>query len=147
VLADARAARQWLAQRAGIDEKEIVLLGRSLGGAVVVDLASKDGARALVLESTFTSVPDVAAHYYPWLPVRMFLRTRLDACSQIANYHGPLFQSHGDADTIIPSKFGRRLFEAANQPKEFFNISGGDHNELPPPEYYDALRRFLEAIE
>jgi fermentation-respiration switch protein FrsA (DUF1100 family) len=147
VLSDARAARKWLAQRAGIDEKEIVLLGRSLGGAVIVDLASKDGARALVLESTFTSVPDMAAHYYPWLPVRMVLRTRLDALGKISNYHGPLFQSHGEADSIVPCHFGRRLFEAANQPKEFFNIPGGDHNELPPRQYYEALRRFLEAID
>jgi len=146
VLADAEAAREWLASRAGVEPHDIVLLGRSLGGAVVVHLAAERGARALVLESTFTSVPDVAAHYYPWLPVRLLMRTRLDAQSQIGRYRGPLFQSHGTADSIIPYHFGRRLFEAANPPKQFFDIPGGDHNELPPPQYYEALRSFLEGI-
>jgi fermentation-respiration switch protein FrsA (DUF1100 family) len=145
ILADARAARAWLARRAGVGEEEIVLLGRSLGGAVAVDLAAKDGARALVLESTFTSVPDVAAYYYPFLPVRLFLRTRLDALNQIRKFEGPLFQSHGDADSVIPYQFGRRLFDAANEPKKFFTITGGDHNELPPHGYYDALRAFLDS--
>ena len=68
VLLDARAARAWLAQRAGVAEQEIVLWGESLGGGVAVDLAAKDGARGLILESTFTSLPDMAAHHYRWLP-------------------------------------------------------------------------------
>src|SRR5690606_21254788 len=92
ILADARAARQWLAQRAGVREQDIVLMGESLGGGVMVDLAASDGARALILENTFTSLPDVAAFHYPWLPVRTLMRTRFDSLSKIGNYHGPLLQ-------------------------------------------------------
>jgi fermentation-respiration switch protein FrsA (DUF1100 family) len=145
VLCDAWAARRWLAEREGIAESDIVLMGESLGGAVAVDLAATDGARALVLQNTFTSVPDLAAHYYPWLPVRWAMRTRLDSLSKIGQYRGPLLQSHGDADSIIPYRFGRQLFDAANDPKRFFPIPGGDHNDFPPAEYFDALRAFLES--
>jgi fermentation-respiration switch protein FrsA (DUF1100 family) len=144
VLADARAARRWLAEQEGIAESDIVVMGESLGGAVAVDLAAADGARALVLQNTFTSVPDVAAHYYPWLPVRWAMHTRLDSLSKIGQYRGPLLQSHGTADSIIPYAFGQRLYEAANDPKHFFPIPGGDHNDFPPAEYFDALKAFLK---
>ena len=65
-------------------------MGESLGGAVAVDLAARDGARALVLESTFSSLPDVAAYHYPLLPVRWLMRTRFDSLAKIGDYHGPL---------------------------------------------------------
>ncbi len=146
ILADARAARAWLAQRAGIEETEIVVLGRSIGGAVAVDLAC-DGAKALVLESTFTSLPDMAARLYPFLPVHTMMRTRLDSLGKIEAYDGPLLQSHGDADTIVPLELGRRLFDAANEPKQFIVLPGLDHNDPQPWQYYDQLIRFLESAE
>jgi fermentation-respiration switch protein FrsA (DUF1100 family) len=145
ILADARAARAWLARRAGIPEHQIVLMGRSLGGAVAVDLAA-DGARGLVLESTFSSIRDVGAAHYPWLPVRMLMRTRLASVDKIAQYHGPLLQSHGDADRVIPYRLGRRLFDAANEPKRFITIPDADHNDPQPPSYYDALVAFLDQL-
>ncbi|MBN2474448.1 MAG: alpha/beta hydrolase [Pirellulales bacterium] len=143
VLADARAARQWLADREAIEQTDVVLMGRSLGGGVAVDLAARDGARALVLESTFSSMPDVAAHHYPWLPVRWMMRTRFDSAAKIASYHGPLLQSHGEADTIVPFESGRRLFEAANEPKQFVTLPGLGHNDSLPRSYYDQLTAFL----
>ena len=146
ILADARAARAWLAQREKIAEADVVLMGESLGGAVAVDLAAANGARALVLESTFTSIPDVAAYYYPWLPVRLLMRTRLDSLGKIAAYHGPLLQSHGDPDTIIGIDFGQRLFAAANEPKQFLTLPRVDHNDPRPLSYYDALAAFLERL-
>lgn len=146
VLMDARAARAWLANRAGVAEKEIVVAGESLGGAVAVDLAARDGARALILESTFTSIPEMAAYHYPWLPVKLLLRTRFDSLNQISAYHGPLLQSHGDADSIVPYEFGQRLFQAANSPKEFYTLAGTDHNDLPDRDYYQKVRQFLEEL-
>lgn len=146
VLADARAARAWLAQRTAVAQSEIVLMGRSLGGGVAVDLAAADGARALVLESTFTSIPDVGRAAYPWLPVRALMQTSLDSAAKIDKYGGPLLQSHGDADTIIPYKLGRRLYDAANEPKQFITIPGGKHNDPQTPEYYRALAAFLDQL-
>ncbi len=146
VLADARAARAWLAAREKIPERDIVLLGESIGGAVAVDLAARDGARGLVLESTFDSLPEAAACHYPWLPVRWLMRNRFDSAAIIGNYHGPLLQAHGDADTIVPLRLGRRLFEAANEPKRFLLLPGHDHNDPMPREYYDELKSFLEGL-
>ncbi len=147
VLADARAARTWLAKRAGIAENQIVLMGRSLGGAVAVDLAARDGARALVLESTFTSMTDVAKTMFPLLPVDLLMQTKLDSIDKIAFYNGPLLQSHGTADRLISYKIGCRLYDAANQPKQFVPIPGGDHNDPQSAEYYDALGSFLDRLE
>ncbi len=146
VLMDARAARAWLAKRAGIPETEIVVAGESLGGAVAVDLAARDGARALILESTFTSLPEMAAYHYPWLPVKLLLRTRFDSLKRISAYHGPLLQSHGDADSIVPYEFGHRLFQAANSPKEFYTLAEADHNDSPDQDYYQKVRWFLEKL-
>lgn len=144
VLADARAARDWLAQRERIEPDEIVLLGRSLGGAVAVDLAAKDGAKMLILQSTFTSIPDVAALHYPLLPVRWILRTKLDSLSKIDSYKGPVFSSHGDADRIVPYELGKRLYDAAPGEKEFMTLEGLDHNDPQPNAYYEVLGNFLE---
>jgi fermentation-respiration switch protein FrsA (DUF1100 family) len=145
LLADARAARKWLAQRTGLAEKDIVLAGRSIGGAVVVDLAA-DGARGLILERTFTSVPDAAAKLYPWLPVKLLMRNRYEAISKIGQYQGPLLMSHGDADTIVSIDLGRRLFDAANEPKQWFVVPGGGHNDPQPEDYYKVVAKFLERL-
>lgn len=143
ILLDAEAARHWLAQRTGWPADQLVLWGHSLGGAVAVHLAAFGGASALVLEGTFPSLPDVAAHHYPWLPVRWLMRSRLDAKNLIAQYRGPLFQSHGQADTIVPIQLGRQLFEQANPPKQFLEIPGADHNDPLEPDYYQKVREFL----
>ncbi len=146
VLADARAARAWLARRAGVDESQIVLFGESIGGAVMVDLAGRDGARGLVLENTFSSLPEVASFHYRWLPAKLLMRTRLDSATKIGNYHGPLLQFHGDADTIVPTDLGRKLFAAANEPKQLVVIPGGDHNDPQTPAFFRAFDEFLARL-
>lgn len=148
ILADARAARAWLARRTGKAEQEIVLFGRSLGGAVLVDLAAKDGARALILQSTFSSLPDVAGYHYPFLPVRWVMRTRLNAAATIGDYTGPLLQFHGTADQVVPIKFGRRLFEAATTTdKEFIELPGYDHNDDDWAAVRLPIKAFLDRLE
>ncbi|HTN73664.1 MAG TPA: alpha/beta hydrolase [Pirellulaceae bacterium] len=146
VLADARAARKWLAERASLPETEIVLMGESLGGGVAVHLAAHDGARGLVLEDTFTSLPDAAAIHYPWLPVRLLMRGKLNSLASIANYRGPLLMSHGDADSIVPYRLGQQLFAAANEPKQFLTHDGADHNAERSLEFYEALNQFLRKL-
>ncbi len=147
ILADARAARTWLAQRAGIAESQIVLAGESLGGGVQVDLAAADGARGLILLSTFDSLPDVAANIYPWwIPVKLLMRTRLDSASKIAAYQGPLLQVHGTRDSIVPIACARRLFAAAGEPKRWVEIPGGDHNDPAGPQTLRAIDEFLAGL-
>lgn len=150
ILQDARAARQEFARLAEIPTAEIVLVGRSLGGAVAVDLAAREGARGLILESTFTDLPAVASVHYPFLPVRWLLRTRLDSIAKILDYSGPVLQFHGTADRIIPVEIGKQLFAVVpgieGKDKELFLWEGGDHNEQPPPEYYEVMDRFFDRL-
>ena len=147
VLADARAAQAYLAKRAGIGQADVVLLGRSLGTGVAVDLALRNGARGLVLYSAFPSMPDVAAQYYPWIPVRWLMRTRLDSISKIGDYRGPLLQAHGEEDEVIAPKLGRQLFAAAvDARKTWLSLGDQTHNDPPPNTFYDELQRFLAAL-
>lgn len=145
ILQDARAARKWLAERAGVGEARIVLLGESLGGAVVADLAGTDGARALILESTFASLAEVARHHYPDL-AWLVPADKLNSAARIARYAGPLLQCHGDADRTIPYASGVKLFEAAPGAKRFVRIAGGDHNDPPSADYLRHLERFLAEL-
>jgi hypothetical protein len=145
ILADARAARSWLARRTGTSEKDIVLYGESLGGGVAVDLAAADGAGGLILQNAFTSLPDVAAHHYPWLPVRMLMRNRLDALSKIGRYQGPLLQCHADTDEIVPFELGQRLFEAAGSKEKTLIVNrGAMHNDWLSREFIAALDDFFD---
>ena len=137
-----RAARKFLAEKAKVDESQIVLMGESLGGAVVADLAGCDGARGLILQSTFSSLHDVAAHHYPKL-AWLVPEDKLNSAARLAKYKGPLLQSHGDADQTIPFALGQKLFKAAAGKKEFFRIAGGDHNDAPPAEYLRKLDQFI----
>ncbi len=145
ILQDARDARRWLAKRAGVSQRAIVLMGRSLGGAVAVDLAAGDGARALVLLNTFTRLPDVAWHHAGW--VSGLMRMRLDSLSKITNYSGPLLLMHGTADEVIPKEQGDKLFAAAaSTEKQFVSVVGGRHNDAPTEESIQALDAFLRSL-
>ena len=147
LLADARAAQLWLASREGVRPEDIVLYGRSLGGAVSVGLAAEHPVRGMVLERTFADMVDTAAYHFPWLPVRWIMRNRFPSAERIAAYKGPLLQSHGTADRVVPFEMGKRLFDAATTPnKRFFVVEGGDHNGPQPDEYYEALGEFLDAL-
>lgn len=146
ILSDARAARAWLARRTGVAEHDIVLVGRSLGGGVAVDLAAKDGARGLVLSSTFTALPDVGSHLVPWIPAWWMMTHRLNSLAKIPHYRGPLLQSHGNADRVIPYDLGYELFEAAPGPKQFVNIVGAGHNDPWNEEFHEQLDRFLATL-
>lgn len=147
VLADGHAAQQFLARRAACDLADIVLLGRSLGGAVAVDLAARNGARALILERTFTSIPDVAHAQFPWLPVRWLLKTRFDSLAKIGDYAGPLLQCHGTIDQVVPFELGRQLFDASPAaPKQFISMPGVGHSDPPTMSYHRALEAFFDRI-
>jgi fermentation-respiration switch protein FrsA (DUF1100 family) len=147
IVADGDAAQRWLAERIGRRPSDVILMGRSLGGCVAVDLAAKNGARALILQNTPTSMPDAAANIYWFLPVKWLMRNRYDSLSKIGRYDGPLLQSHGTADELVPYSLGQQLFAAAPcQAKQFFPIDGGTHNDEEPAEYYAALDKFLSAL-
>lgn len=125
---DAEAAWQYLTVVRGLQPEQIILLGRSLGGAIASWLAGRVRPRALVIESTFTSIPDRGAEVYPFFPVRMLARIEYNTLEYIGNVRCPLLIVHSPEDEIVPFSHGQRLFDAAGLPKEFLQISGG-HNE------------------
>lgn len=125
---DADAAWLHATQALGFPADRIVLFGESLGGGVAAHLAAKQRPAALVLASTFTSVPDMGADLYPLLPIRLLAHIHYDSLPRLAEIACPLLVIHSRNDDIIPFAHGRRLFEAARPPKQFLEIEGS-HNE------------------
>ncbi len=149
--ADARAAQAWLAAQPGVEK--IVYFGESLGAAVTVGLAvdtppaasvdtppaasvdtppaaSVDTPpAAVILRSPFTSLPDVGAMHYPWLPVRWLLADRYPSIDRIGSVRVPVMVIAGDRDDIVPAALSRRLYDAANEPKRYVLVPGAGHND------------------
>jgi fermentation-respiration switch protein FrsA (DUF1100 family) len=125
---DADAAWRHATQVLGFKPQRIVVFGESLGGAVAAQLAATHRPGALVLASTFSSVPDLGAELYPLLPIRLLARIRYDTLERLARIDCPLLLIHSRDDDIIPYHHGRRLFEAARTPKQFIEMTGS-HNE------------------
>jgi hypothetical protein len=145
---DARAAWRWLVAR-GVAPGRIVIFGESLGSAVALQLALEVEARALVLESPFASVPEMARAVYPFLPVWPFVRTRYDNVGKAPGLKLPLLVLHGDRDEVVPFAQGRRVFEAAPEPKRFYAIPGASHNDtyyVGGEAYWRALGEFLDGL-
>jgi fermentation-respiration switch protein FrsA (DUF1100 family) len=146
--ADARAAHRWLVAR-GIGPERLVLFGESLGSAVATQLATEVEARALVLESPFTSVPEMARAVYPFLPLWPLVRTRYDTVSKVGKLRMPLLVLHGERDEVVPFAQGRRVFEAAPEPKRFYAIPGAGHNDtyvVGGEAYWRVLGEFLDGL-
>jgi len=146
---DARAAYRWLREH-GQGPERIVIFGESLGSAVALELALGSPARALVLESPFTSIPEMARAVYPFLPVWPLVRTRYDNLGKIGRLRLPLLVLHGDRDDVVPFSQGRRVFEAAPEPKRFFAIPGATHNDtyfVGGEAYWRAIADFLEGTK
>jgi len=125
---DAGAAWQYLVAQRGIPPERIILFGRSLGAGIAAELATRQAAAGVILESAFTSVPDVAAELYPWLPVRWLSRYQYNTRKQLADIHSPVLIVHSRDDEIISYANGEQLFAAANEPKQFLELRGG-HND------------------
>jgi alpha-beta hydrolase superfamily lysophospholipase len=146
--ADARAMWKWLTETKKVPAEKILLFGRSLGGAVTCDLAAEVTPRAVVMESTFLSVPEVAAGVFPWLPVRLLASYKFASVNKIAKIHVPLLMVHSPDDTMIPYEHGRKLFELANEPKTFVEIHG-DHNDgfvQSKDVYLAAWKKFIDPL-
>jgi len=144
-IQDAMAARTKLCELAAVKDSEMLLMGESLGGAIVVQLAADSAPRGLILQSTFSSLRDVADVHYPKLSW-LVPPTKLDSVSQIVRYRGPLLQSHGSVDQTIPFSSGEKLFRVANEPKQFVTIEGADHNNWLSDAYLERLDRFITRV-
>ena len=141
---DARAAVQWVTQRAAAHD--LVYFGESLGAAVAIELAVAEPPTALVLRSPFTSLADIAGVHYPLLPVRALLRDEFPSLDRIGGLRTATLVIAGSADSIVPVDQSRAIFAAAPEPKDLKIIAGADHNDLAlvaGPEVIEAVARFV----
>ncbi len=143
---DAEAAWDHLVGARMVPPGRIVIFGNSLGGGVATHLAAERTPGALVLQSTFTSIPDVGAERIRWLPIRWICRIKYPSLKTIPNVKCPVLVVHSPSDEVIPFHHGRELFAAAGEPKEFLEIQG-DHNNgwaASGPVYLRGLAGFLD---
>jgi len=144
---DAQAGWDYLVETRGIPPGRIVLYGESLGGAVAAHLAEKEQPGALVIASAFTSVPELGTEIYPFLPVRLLARIRLDARDSLSRVRAPVLVAHSPGDEIVPFAHGEALYRAAHGPKAMLRLSGG-HNTgfiFMREDWVAELKAFLDA--
>jgi fermentation-respiration switch protein FrsA (DUF1100 family) len=144
---DAQAAYQWLRQK-GFAGTNIIAFGESLGGGVAAELAVRETVGGLVLQSTFTSIPDMGADLFPWLPVRWLGKIRYDTHSKLPRLKVPVLVMHSPADALVRFRHGQRNFAAANEPKLFWELRG-DHNDplADTKHFIEGLEKFLSLIK
>jgi fermentation-respiration switch protein FrsA (DUF1100 family) len=145
---DAAAAWRHLVAGRGIAPARILLYGESLGSAVSVWLATRERPAGVVLVSPFTSIPDLGAQIYPWLPVRMLARIHYDTRARIGQLQAPLLIFHSRDDEIVPYAHAEQLLAAANEPKRLVTLLG-DHNGglfRSVERVRDELRRFVDEV-
>lgn len=127
----------------GVPDKAMVFYGESMGTGVATQMASEYSAAALILESPYTSVPDVGADRYPMVPVHLLLRDKYDSISKIKDVHMPLLLLHGELDQVVPIKFGKKLFAAANEPKQAEFVPDAGHNDVYTLRVQQVVLNFL----
>jgi fermentation-respiration switch protein FrsA (DUF1100 family) len=145
---DAEAAWKFLTEEKNIPPAKITVFGRSLGAAIAAYNAAKHPPGALILESAFTSVPDMAAKLYPLFPVRLLSRYQYNTMKSIQSVNCPILIIHSQDDEIIPFENGLQLYEKARQPKQMLKIKGG-HNDgflVSGDRYTEGIRIFLSGL-
>jgi hypothetical protein len=143
---DARAWIQKL-QSLGFKNSDFILYGESIGTGVATQMATEfEDVQALILESPYTSLPDVAAKTYFFVPVRFLMKDHFDNLSKIQNVNAPVFIIKGSKDNIIPPSHGQALFNQAEEPKEILKLEGYGHNNLPQGEIAVSVIKFLENL-
>lgn len=140
---DARAALDWL-NGEGVRDEAMVLYGQSLGSGVATKMASERKVALVILEAPYTSTVDVAAWRFPIVPVHWLMADRYESLARIGQVSAPVLVMHGDSDYVIPQSLGRRIFEAANQPKEGFWPEGIGHNNIFDGGGFATARAFID---
>ena len=142
---DAEEAVRWLNVQ-GLDNKDIILYGESLGTGIATELASKNNFGGIILESPFTSMADTAKIYYPYLPVNLLLKDKYDSKSKITDIKIPILIMHGKMDNIVPQKMGLELFEKANNPKFSYFPKSDNHMMDYNSQLLNKIKLFISKI-
>jgi len=142
---DARSAIKWLNAK-GIQDKNIILYGESLGTAIAIEVAQNEKFAGVILESPFTSMVNMGKKYYPFFPVSFLLKDRFESYKKINKISAPIFVMHGTVDKIVPYDMGKKIFELANPPKFFYSQEYGDHMVEYDEKLLLALTQFIQSL-
>ncbi|HEC12774.1 MAG TPA: alpha/beta hydrolase [Acidiferrobacteraceae bacterium] len=145
---DAQAAWRYLTDTLHLPANNIIIFGRSLGGAIAAHLARQQTPAALILESTFTSAPNLAADAYPYLPARWLTKFSYNTADYVSRVRAPVLVIHSQDDEIIPFDHGQQIFNIASDPKQFLTLQGG-HNDgflISHKHYRSGIERFLNEV-
>jgi uncharacterized protein len=144
-VADAKRAYELL-RREGVAPEDIIVYGESLGSGIAVQVAADKEVAGLVLDAPYTSIVDVAAESYPYLPVRPFIFDRYETMRFLPRVTAPLLVMHGEEDRVIPVAMGKAVYAAANAPKEIVTFPHAGHSDHHLYGSYDELFRWVEAL-
>ena len=143
LTADAHQLLDWLAAQ-GVPPERTVVYGESLGTGVAVKMAAARETAGVILESPYTSIAEVAQTHYWYLPAKWMVLDKWDSMAKVGQIQSPLLVIHGSRDKTVPTRYGRRLFAAAPDPKDLFILDGGAHNDLyEHPEIAERVIAFL----
>jgi len=142
---DARSAIKWL-QTQGVNEKNIILYGESLGTGVAVEIAQNKNYAGIILESPFTSMVHMGKKYYPFFPVSYLLKDKFENYKKINSVSVPILIMHGKVDKIVPFAMGKKMYELANEPKFFYSQEYGDHMVEYDEKLLQALKNFIQSL-
>jgi len=145
---DADAAWRYLTEARGVPASDIVVFGRSMGASAAAKLATKNQPLALIVESSFTSIPDIAQEIYPWLPARWLSHLRHATRDYVRDVRIPVLVIHSRDDEIVPFHHGEAIFGAAQEPKTLLTLRGG-HNDAyvrDARSYIGGMRAFLGGL-
>jgi fermentation-respiration switch protein FrsA (DUF1100 family) len=144
-VADAILAYDAL-RKDGIAPEDIILYGESLGSGVAVQVAAEKPVGGVVLDAPYTSIVDVAAGAYPFLPVRPFMFDRYETMRHLREVKAPLLIVHGEDDEVIPVEMGRAVYAAANSPKEIVTFPGAGHSDHHLHGSTEEIFRWIEEL-
>ncbi len=130
----------------GVEPRDIVLYGESLGSGVAAQVAAARAPGGLVLDAPYTSIPDVGALHYPYLPARLMMRDRYETMRVIGAIRAPLLVLHGDRDETIPVEMGRAVFAAAPEPKTLVVLPGAGHVDHADFGSFEAVQDWISRL-
>jgi len=142
---DGKSAINWLAKK-GVDEKNLILYGESLGTGVATHLAQNKNYAGIILETPFTSMVDAAKTFYPYIPVDLLLKDRFENYKKIKNINSPILVMHGEIDQIVPFSMGKKIYEIANEPKYSHFTKYDNHMMEYNEKLVLALKSFLKSL-
>ena len=142
---DGKSAIDWLIKK-GVDEKNLILYGESLGTGVATHLAQNKNYAGVILETPFTSMVDAAKNFYPYIPINLLLKDKFENFKKVKNINTPILVMHGEVDQIVPFSMGKKIYEIANNPKYSYFTKYDDHMMEYDENLVLALKSFFNSL-